>query len=140
MNFVDYVIGLFEKRGWRATAAVRNVLRVLVQEECFLSVVDINNKLRTFSRAVDPVTIYRILDKLNILKVIHEQDGGWIVCSDVKRKEAHHFLICEKCGSAEEVFLDYKDSISKQLAKEKEFFLKEVDISFSGICKECLEE
>ena len=118
---------------------MRNVLRVLVQEETFLSVIDINNKLKTFSRAVDPVTVYRILDKLKALSVIHEHQGGWIVCSDVKRKEAHHFLMCEKCGSADEVFLDYKDSIAEQLAQEKNFFLKQVDISFYGICEKCLK-
>lgn len=139
MNFVDYVVDLFEKRGWRVTAAVRNVLRVLVQEERFLSVIDINEKLKIFSRAVDPVTIYRILDKLKILKVVHEHEGGWIVCSDVNKKEAHHFLICEKCNAAEEIFLDYKESIAKQLAQEKHFFLKAVDISFYGLCKECLK-
>lgn len=140
MNFIDHVVGLFEARGWRVTAAVRNVLRVLVQEEQFISVIDINNKLKEFSRAVDPVTVYRILDKLELLKVVHQHEGGWIICSDTERKEAHHFLICEKCQSAEEIFLDYKESIAKQLAQEKNFLLKAVDISFYGLCKDCLKK
>ena len=87
---------------------------------------------------VDPTTIYRILDKLEQLHLVHGLQGKFIRCSfptDTKKK--HHFLVCEKCKNAEEILLDYHESIEKQLAQEKNYILREVEMYFWGICQNC---
>ena len=86
----------------------------------------------------DVSTVYRVLEKLQKTRLVHEFGGKWKWCTTPHNKEeAHHFLICEKCGNAEEIFLDYKDAIADQLAREKNFVLKKVHLSFLGTCRGC---
>jgi len=88
--------------------------------------------------ALDVTTIYRVLEKLQEVRLVHEFQGKWRMCSDCdNHTESHHFLICESCGGAEEIFLDYHDAISEQLAKEKQFLLKKVHLGFLGTCRNC---
>ena len=88
-------------------------------------------------RNINITTVYRILEKLDSMHLVHEFEGKWKKCQNLNNQNQHHFLICQVCGYAEEIFLDYKSSISDQLAKEKGFLLREVKIGFIGKCKRC---
>lgn len=125
----------FTARRWRVTLGVREVIRVLNEQEYFLSAHDIEKILE---QSLDVTTIYRILEKLQEVRLVHEFQGKWRICSDCNNQtESHHFLICEGCGNAEEIFLDYHDAISDQLAREKQFLLKKVHLGFLGTCRHC---
>ena len=94
--------------------------------------------MQSQDRDVDPTTIYRIFDKLLKVHAIHELHGQFIKCSAPHNTEDdHHFLICDVCGEAEEIFLDYHDALATQLKQEKDFDLHEVDLIFYGICRHC---
>ncbi|MCK5460661.1 transcriptional repressor [Candidatus Gracilibacteria bacterium] len=127
----------FNSRGWRMTTGVKGILKILKDARHLFSVHEIKNKMLFTGNNLDSSTIYRILEKLEQLKVIHEFDGRWKMCANQENKDEHHFLICEKCGQADELFLDYKNSISDQLAKEKNFLLKHVHLGFYGTCANC---
>ncbi len=125
----------FTARRWRVTLGVREVLRVLNEHECFLSAHDMEKIL---NQSLDVTTIYRVLEKLQEVRLVHEFQGKWRICSDPDNTtESHHFLICDQCGLAEEIFLDYHDAISDQLAREKQFLLKKVHLGFLGTCRNC---
>lgn len=125
----------FKARRWRVTLGVREVLRVLEERDHFLSAHEMEKVLKN---SLDVTTIYRVLEKLQDVRLVHEFQGKWRLCSDCENHtESHHFLICENCGGAEEIFLDYHDAISDQLAKEKHFLLKKVHLGFLGTCRTC---
>ena len=125
----------FKARHWRVTLGVREVLRLLAEHEHFLSAHEMEKILKG---SLDVTTIYRVLEKLQEVKLVHEFQGKWRICSDPDNTtESHHFLICENCGYAEEIFLDYHDAIAEQLAKEKQFLLKKVHLGFLGVCRRC---
>ncbi len=125
----------FTARRWRVTLGVREVLRVLNEIEYFVSAHDIEKIL---DHSLDVTTIYRVLEKLQEVRFVHEFQGKWRICSDCSNEtESHHFLICESCGNAEEIFLDYHEAISDQLAREKQFLLKKVHLGFLGTCRNC---
>jgi Fe2+ or Zn2+ uptake regulation protein len=133
-NFTD-VEAAFTARRWRVTLGVREVLRVLGDADYFLSAHDIEKILE---HSLDVTTIYRVLEKLQEVRLVHEFQGKWRACSDCDNEtESHHFLICESCGNAEEIFLDYHEAISDQLAREKQFLLKKVHLGFLGTCRNC---
>ncbi len=140
MEFAEHVHQRFTARNWRLTLGVRNVINVLDQEDTFLAASEIEEMLASFYRKIDPVTVYRILKKLKEAEVVHELNGKWIKCTDPENTDDHHFLICTECGKAEEIFLDYKEAIGKQLAAEKNFVLKDVHLSFTGVCENCLKD
>lgn len=131
-TFLSFVQQRFTEQKWRVTAGVRNVSEVLVQQKRFYSVQDIERELVKRNRGIDTVTIYRILSKLETVKMVHEFEGKWHHETEPNNPLQGHFLICEETGWAEEIHLDYFDAISKQLAKEKGFLLKGVKMAFFG--------
>ncbi len=137
-EFLETVRSLFVAKGWRITAGVLNVIQILEQSQTPLSSAEICDELDKKERPIDLTTVYRILDRLIAVHVLHSLHGKFILCSDPANKgDSHHFLICENCGKAEEIFLDYFKSIEQQLQREKRFHLREVDMTFLGLCSEC---
>ena len=140
-DFIEFISTEFKKRNWRLTAGVRNVTHILAETNIPLSVHDLRKLLQSQDRDIDPTTIYRIFDKLKAIEVLHEIHGRFIKCSDPENKEDEdHFLICDECGEAEEIFLDYFEAIASQLKAEKGFELEEADLSFVGVCRYCQEK
>jgi len=137
-RFEESVSETFSLKKWRLTSGTRNICRVLESTKKPLSAKEISEGLDQIERSVDMTTIYRILDRFVSVGLVHLLDGKFIRCSDPgNAHEEHHFLVCRECASAEEIFLDYRDSISGQLRKEKGFTLEEVELSFHGLCKGC---
>ena len=129
---------IFTARGWRVTAGVRNVVRVLEETKIPISSAEICAQLEKDERPIDLTTVYRILDRLISIHFLHSLYGKFILCSDPKNKsDSHHFLVCDNCGKAEEIFLDYFKPIEQQLQREKKFELREVDMNFFGLCSMC---
>ena len=137
-DFLSSVQALFSTHGWRVTAGVQNVVRVLEQTQKPISSAEICTQLEKDGRPIDLTTVYRILDRLISLHLLHSLHGKFVRCSDPSNKsDSHHFLICDDCGKAEEIFLDYFKSIEQQLQREKKFKLREVDMTFFGLCSTC---
>ena len=105
-----------------------------------MTVSEISRALEGESHEVDPTTVYRILERLTECGLVHNLQGKFVLCSDPDHKNEHHFLFCTKCRNTEEIFLDYRDSIAKQLAVEKNFLLCDVDLLFKGVCKDCIKK
>ena len=134
-SFKNLVRQKFEENFWRVTPAVLKVVHLLENAEKPLSV---NQILGQIKPKINTTTVYRIFEKLLAIGGIHEIGGKYLLCSAPEnKKEEHHFLICKKCGSAEEIFLNYRESIEKQLATEKNFILYDVDLKFYGTCGSC---
>lgn len=139
-EFIDLVQEKFLAQGWRFTAGARNLSHALAETPRPMSAAELTNLLERAERPVDNATVHRLLNRFLEVGVLHRVEGRFFRCSDLDNAtESHHFLICEHCGGADEIFLDYMPSISKQLNKEKGFLLKDVDMTFHGVCKNCLE-
>lgn len=137
-EFHKSVENFFTKNNWRITLSVRSVLDILSDSETLLGVSDIQIILREKKQKFDTSTIYRILNKLKKINLIHEFENKWKRCTHSHNTtDEHHFLICDKCNNVEEIFLDYKDSIADQLLEEKKFKLEHVRLGFFGICNNC---
>jgi Fe2+ or Zn2+ uptake regulation protein len=138
MNLLKTVESAFRLKRWRLTAGVRNVVTILEAQNTPLSPYEIQKQLLVMGRELDVSTIYRIIEKLTKSRAVHSVERRFFKCSSPQEtQKQHHFLLCEKCGQAEEIYLDYESSIGAQLATEKNFILKQVTLSFSGICAHC---
>jgi len=88
---------------------------------------------------MDMSTIYRNLARMQEVGVVDEVTQKYIKCTDAPHPgEKRHFLLCEKTGEADEIFLDYFEAIAKQLKREKGFELRRVEMVFHGISKNAL--
>jgi len=135
MNFLEGVKKKFEEKNWRFTKNVRAVSMFLNEQIFPVSAKAIVKKC---GLKIDLATVYRVCERLESALLIHKFNEKFIKCSAPNnQKEEHHFLVCEKCGASEEIFLNYKDGISKQLARKNNFLLKHVELVFFGVCKNC---
>ena len=87
-----------------------------------------------------PLTIYRALDKLVELGLVHriESLNAFVACN----QERHHtepsiFLICEECKHITEVRMEaIQETISKQAA-ERGFNVDTIHVEVFGRCQTC---
>ncbi len=135
MNFLEKTEKAFKQKNWRFTKNVR-IIVIFLNDQSFP--ISARSLVKNCGQKINVATVYRVCERLEKIKAIHKFHEKFIKCTNPNNKrEEHHFLICEKCGGAEEIFLNYKNSISKQLARDKNFLLKRVELEFSGVCKHC---
>jgi Fur family ferric uptake transcriptional regulator len=128
----------FVSKAWRFTSGARNVGKIIFTTKSPLSATEITEILAKKGLKSDLTTVYRLIDRYVALDLAHLNNGQVMPCSFPDNKnEEHHFLMCESCGEAEEITLNYKASISLQLDTEKKFKLRKVDLVFYGLCKSC---
>ena len=133
LSFIDRVTEKFKKNSWRLTAGTRNLIEILGESKFPLSIRDLCDFLAKQEHALDQATVYRLVEKLKSQDLVAEINHKFIACSEPKSPtERRHFLVSEKTGRAEEIFLDYHEAISKQLAKERGFLLRKTDLTFYG--------
>lgn len=140
MDFLEKSLTFFSQKGWRVTAPTRNIINALHNATSPIGVREICSALKERDRSANSTTIYRVLERLIESGIVHDIQGKFILCSNPEEKKEHHFLWCTQCNRTEEIFLDYRESIARQLASEKNFLLQEVDLLFKGMCENCAKK
>ena len=122
--------------GETLTPLRRRVLELLIDQPGPAKAYDLLHQL---SAQAKPPTIYRALDFLVRLGLAHriESLNAFVSCGVGACARSTMFLICEKCGAAEEfdaghALVDLSDS-----AKKDDFSIRRTMIEASGVCSSC---
>ncbi|MCG9793385.1 Fur family transcriptional regulator [Flavobacterium algicola] len=123
----------------RNTVAKSAILEIIQSSKVALSHVEIQ---KLSEGLCDRVTIYRILDRLMIEDVIHKiatPDGTVKYAACHHKHEEHHIhnhvhFSCEKCHS-----VTCLDTVKPSYSIPKDYLVKEINFTLSGICKDCNE-
>ncbi len=130
-----------ETRGLRLTDQRRQILVLLAEAAKPLGAYDLLEKIQQASpKRQAPVIVYRALDFLLEAKLIHrlESRNAFIICPHRHTNdEAIVFMLCEKCGRAEEAASDMVQQSLTQLASQRSFQLKSKVLELAGLCKTC---
>jgi Fur family transcriptional regulator, zinc uptake regulator len=135
-------VRILRDRGYKATRQRKLVLQMLDEAQGPLSPYDIRDTLRARGKYLNHVTIYRVLDLLCNLNLVHKMpsSGKYVRCSLHFEEGCHRFLICQSCGTVCE-FAD------KELCREENEFARvfgfhtEHHLSeFLGLCSRCYRE
>lgn len=130
--------------GGRITQPRLSVLTCLALASRPLSVREILAALKKDPRArsVDKVSVYRILEALLKLDLVHQifPSGGFVACAHSRCKGTVHVITrCSRCENTEE--LDLPESIVEPvlwfLAKEKSFESDRHAFQINGMCAKC---
>lgn len=88
-------------------------------------------------------TIYRtlpILEKMNLIKKIHLDDGCVrYELNDPSKIHSHHHLICTRCGAISEVQEDMLEALEKQIFEDIGFHITNHSVKFYGFCSKCMQ-
>jgi Fur family zinc uptake transcriptional regulator len=105
----------------------------------------IMDKLAELSkRRIAPPTVYRALEFLLDLKLIHRINSlnAYIGCTNPKSHQSsalktNYFLICSECHDTQEIISPLiSDSIS-QASSEPGFVAQKIWLEVTGLCKQC---
>ncbi len=121
-------------------AARRAVLELLDSQSCALSAVEIEDSLRAGERPVARASIYRILDELERLDLIHKVEVGQAMARyEPLRGEAehHHHLVCDNCGMVIPFTDTRLERAIQELSRRVPMRVAEHEIVLHGQCEDC---
>ena len=127
------------RSGHRSGGAREEVLNLLAGQECCLSAQAIHDRLRDEQRAVGLASVYRALEVLTSLSLVHRLDVDGVACFEPADPSGdhHHHAICDRCGKRD-AFEDAElerliDGVGRRLGYD----VGAHDIVLRGRCPDC---
>jgi Fur family ferric uptake transcriptional regulator len=128
------------RTGHRAGGARTEVLSLLARQDCCLSAQEIHDRLRSGGgKAVGLASVYRALDVLAQLKLVHRIDVDGVACYEPADPsgEHHHHAICDHCGKLE-AFEDAElERLIDGLGERLGYSVGGHDVVLRGACPDC---
>ena len=125
--------------GESLTPLRRRVLALLLDQHGPAKAYDLLPMLDTEHSSAKPPTIYRALDFLVRMGLAHriESLNAFMACDVGACARSTIFLICEKCGGAEEFDAGHALVDLTDAAKRDGFAIRRTMIEASGLCSTC---
>lgn len=136
----EHVRAELRRSGARAGGAREAVIAHLESQDCCVSAQELFDSLRGEGRKVGIASVYRALDQLAELGLVHRVDlGGGVARFEpaLPGGEHHHHLVCDDCGRVE-MFDDVRlESALEQVAGARGYDLAQHDVVLRGSCADC---
>ena len=115
------------------------VLNLLLSNHRIFSAYDIAETISELGKRVQPIQIYRSLEKLMALGLVHRLStkNGFIACYEDGECATGQFLICTECESVKEIDSQLLDKEIKGSAKKNNFSIASKSIEVLGLCVNC---
>jgi Fur family ferric uptake transcriptional regulator len=136
----EHALARLQEAGFRRGGARMAVVELLDRQDCALSALEIEDRLRDARRGVARASIYRALEQLAELRLVQRLEVG----QGTARYEPvqpggdhHHHMVCDRCGTVvpfEDTGLER--SIERLSARVK-FDVAEHDVVLHGACEAC---
>lgn len=126
-------------RGARLTPTRRRVLELILEAEQPIGAYALLDALREGRRRLGPPSVYRALDFLLANRLIHriETATAFVACADVEHPHHSQFVICEDCGTAEEIRDEAIVDSLRRLGERRGFAVRHEVIEARGLCPSC---
>lgn len=136
---LNYAQSICDKNAAKLTPIRKQVLTLIWQSHKPLGAYDLIEMVSQSGKRTAPPTIYRALEFLQSLGLIHRLStlNAFIGCSV---QEEHHegcFLICTECNNVEEMNASDTCAQLKHKVAPSGFTVNQTQIEVSGICAQC---
>jgi Fur family transcriptional regulator, ferric uptake regulator len=128
------------RAGARSGGARDAVIAHLAAQDCCLSAQELFDGLRGEGRTVGIASIYRVLEQLADLRLVHRVDFG----HGITRFEAahpggqhHHHLVCAICGKVDTFDDPGLERALSRVAGTYGYALDDHDVVLHGACSDC---
>ncbi len=130
---------LLRKRGLRDTGPRRLVIDMLRRSKKAMSPQDIHRRISAKGSAVNAVTIYRVLQLLTDLHIVHRHpcNGLYTLCSLPGIAGHHGFLHCTSCDGIEEFIDPTLCTLEDGIARKAKFRPSGHVSEITGTCSSC---
>lgn len=139
-TWVEHARGELARAGHRSGGAREEVLGLLARQRCLLSAQAIHDRLRTEDRAVGLASVYRALDVLAHLRLVHRIDVGGTACYEPAHPsgEHHHHAICTHCGRMSAFEDGELERLIDDVGRRLGYDVDAHDVVLRGACPECV--
>ena len=125
--------------GHRAGGARGEVLELLGRQRCCLSAQEIHDRLRADGRAVGLASVYRAVDVLAQLSLVHRIDIEGTACFEPADPSGahHHHAICDRCGKKDAFSDPELERLIDGLGERLGYEVGAHDVVLRGACPDC---
>jgi Fur family ferric uptake transcriptional regulator len=126
------------QQGHRLTPQREMILSVICSSGGHLTADEISQRVRQRYSYLNKSAVYRTLDLLTRLNLVHPTDlGQGCVEYEIHQHPHHHHLVCRKCGKmtkvAERVF-----ALVERTLRDEYSFVADLDhFAIFGLCRKC---
>jgi Fur family ferric uptake transcriptional regulator len=127
--------------GYRRGGARRAVVELLGREKCALSVIEIEDRLRDADRSVARASIYRVIDQLMRLGLVHRIEVGRgmarFEAAHAQPEHHHDHLVCDDCGDIIPFRDEELERAIRKAARRVDFAMADHEVLLHGHCDAC---
>jgi len=133
---MELAVQQLRKKGYRLTKQRKHILDTMPSRP--FSVTEAVAFLALRNVTIDKVTVYRSLDFFVNLGIASKTQFKDNVSKYelLREREHHHHVVCDGCGSIEDVPFD-EDSMLRYIQKQTKFEIKSHLLEFFGLCTRC---
>lgn len=150
-SYTDHALAILREKGLRITQARKHVVALLAETPTPVSAYEIRDALQAAGEKVDVVSVYRILDCLEEQQLIHRLVGQPTGSAKVIRcrldhedhchreqpDHCHHLLVCEACGTIDEIHCVGLSPVMKDIQQQTGFKTRRHTMELAGRCARC---
>jgi Fur family transcriptional regulator, ferric uptake regulator len=138
-HWLEHAQGRLAEEGHRAGGARRQVMDMLARQSCCRSAQEIHAELQLGDRRVGLASVYRTLDTLAELGLVHRLDVDGIAAYEpaLPDGEHHHHVICSTCGRVDTFEDDDLERAIAGLSERLGYTVREHDVVLRGACAGC---
>lgn len=136
-----------EEHGIKFTALREKVFRAIASSHTAVGAYDIIEMLAGNGKRIAPISMYRILDALSEVGLIHrlESRNSYFAChlhhhDDDKRDKRLIFMSCNTCNTVVEIENSEIGNAIQEVSKAAGFHMSEALLEIAGNCEHCLEQ
>lgn len=124
----------------RFTSLRKRVLKLIWARHEPVKAYDLLSELQKVDKAAKPSTIYRTLDFLLELGLVHKihRQNAYVGCVNPKEDRPYFFLVCINCHKVTEKHDEEYYKLVKNITKKHQFKMRDTSFEIEGLCNNCV--
>jgi Fur family transcriptional regulator, ferric uptake regulator len=132
----DFAVQL-HAHGYRLTPQRQLILAAVQQANDHVTPDDVYARVHQRNPAISRATIYRTLDFLCEMRLIHALYWGGQMYYEIADEQPHHHLVCRMCGGMIECEHDLLQVLFEAVEKKHHFAIDMDHVALFGVCQRC---
>jgi Fur family transcriptional regulator, ferric uptake regulator len=139
VDWLEHARAQLRANGQRGGGAREEVMALLSRQDCCLTAQQIHDRLREGDRGVGLASVYRALELLTSLGLVHRLDVDGTAAFEPADPEGHHHhhLVCSRCGRVDAFEDPALEQAIEELSTRVGYRVAEHDVVLRGACRTC---